>query len=1066
MAASRKVERPDPELILSGLKDFQRSTVEHVFRRMWLDDEPTRKFLVADEVGLGKTMVAKGLIAKTIDHLWDSGDRVDIVYICSNAQIAAQNLRRLDQDGVAVENLADRLTKLPMVADRLAKNRVNMVSFTPASSFDLKRRTGRLDERVVILRILADLWEIQYSRIPRRWFHFFRCTASLERLESQLASVRALRIDPAVVGIFGERLKGGVGPLGGNLESEVRACIDEFANAARGKGPNAQLKASRNRIIGSLRSQLAFASIQCLKPSLIILDEFQRYKEVVGAGAQGGSDASELAGALIKHTAARTVLLSATPYKMYTLPDEASGDDHYADLFQTIRFLGGESLAQEAEARLRALRKSMVSREDSEELRKVRAAAESALQKVMCRTERTVVTPGRDAMVREVGMAGVKLAAEDIRSWRSFDRVASALNQPDVFEFWRSTPYPLSMMDRTHYKMAEKFQSAVEGKNESIQQMLSNSAGILRWSDVRKYRDIDPGNAKMRGLVADVLDKEAWKIVWLPPSLPYYALSGAYASPKLARFTKRLVFSAWNVVPKAIAMMLSYEAERRTIEYGNRKSRDYASFRSTTPLSFRLERRHPRSMSVLTLMYPSVVLANLGDPLSIAQEWNSFTADSRDVLKVVSRRVKVELERLAVRPPKQGPVDHAWYWAAPLLLDRSCDVRGQGEFEARFGQVPESAAGSAGLAQHAKEFKSVDVSQLGRMPEDLIEVLALVAVSSPAIVALRALSRVCGVDAITDVDARHAAFGIATQLRRMFNRPEIVSLLRGDREADTYWRLVLHHSLEGCLQSVLDEYFHGLVESKSMVDLELKGRVKKLYESLYEALRLDTGSSYFGDFGARRSSAGGPVALHGIRTQFAVRYGRDATSDGGTDNVEMKIREAFNSPFRPFVLASTSVGQEGLDFHTYCHAVVHWNLPGNPVDLEQREGRVHRYKGHAVRKNVARRQSEAVLRAGDGVDPWEVMFAVAAEGRMAGDTDLSPYWIYPDPNGAYIERYVPAMPLSRESHRYQRLLRTVGGYRMVFGQPRQADLLSFLGQHEIDVEAATIDLRPPPFDQS
>ena len=33
--------------------------------------------------------------------------------------------------------------------------------------------------------------------------------------------------------------------------------------------------------------------------------------------------------------------------------------------------------------------------------------------------------------------------------------------------------------------------------------------------------------------------------------------------------------------------------------------------------------------------------------------------------------------------------------------------------------------------------------------------------------------------------------------------------------------------------------------------------------------------------------------------------------------------------------------------------VYHWNLPGNPVDLEQREGRVHRFKGHAVRLNVA-----------------------------------------------------------------------------------------------------------------
>ena len=42
---------------------------------------------------------------------------------------------------------------------------------------------------------------------------------------------------------------------------------------------------------------------------------------------------------------------------------------------------------------------------------------------------------------------------------------------------------------------------------------------------------------------------------------------------------------------------------------------------------------------------------------------------------------------------------------------------------------------------------------------------------------------------------------------------------------------------------------------------------------------------------------------------------------------------------RPFVLATTSIGQEGLDFHNYCRVIMYWNLPSNPMDLEQREGR-------------------------------------------------------------------------------------------------------------------------------
>lgn len=198
---------------------------------------------------------------------------------------------------------------------------------------------------------------------------------------------------------------------------------------------------------------------------------------------------------------------------------------------------------------------------------------------------------------------------------------------------------------------------------------------------------------------------------------------------------------------------------------------------------------------------------------------------------------------------------------------------------------------------------------------------------------------------------------------------------------------------------------------------------------------------------------------HRISSHFAARYGR-AQSDDKAAMRETTIRTAYNSPFRPFVLASTSVGQEGLDFHTYSHAIVHWNLPGNPVDLEQREGRVHRYKGHAVRKNVAADFGDAAVALG-GDDPWESIFALAvASGN--GDSNIKPFWIYTRPNGAVIERYVPALPLSREAQQYRRLLRTVGAYRLVIGQPRQDDLIRYLGE---DVSWLRIDLTPPPFVQ-
>ena len=159
-----------------------------------------------------------------------------------------------------------------------------------------------------------------------------------------------------------------------------------------------------------------------------------------------------------------------------------------------------------------------------------------------------------------------------------------------------------------------------------------------------------------------------------------------------------------------------------------------------------------------------------------------------------------------------------------------------------------------------------------------------------------------------------------------------------------------------------------------------------------------------------------------------------------------KVREAFNSPFWPFVVTSTSIGQEGLDFHWYCHAIVHWNLPANPVDLEQREGRVHRYKGHAIRKNIASQYGHHAMESRDK-DPWFGMLEAGRKDRQKGENDLVPYWIYPIEGGARIERYVPSLPMTRDRQLIDALRRSLAVYRLVFGQPRQDDLVEYLIKH-------------------
>jgi hypothetical protein len=171
------------------------------------------------------------------------------------------------------------------------------------------------------------------------------------------------------------------------------------------------------------------------------------------------------------------------------------------------------------------------------------------------------------------------------------------------------------------------------------------------------------------------------------------------------------------------------------------------------------------------------------------------------------------------------------------------------------------------------------------------------------------------------------------------------------------------------------------------------------------------------------------------------------------------------------VLTSTSVGQEGLDFHLWCHAVVHWNLPTNPVDLEQREGRVHRYKGHAVRRNVAATLGAGAFGDGlpDGADPWNELFDRAASTRKQGEGEMVPYWVF-HKGPAKIERHVPVLPFSRESVALPRLRKTLAAYRLAFGQPRQEELIEFLGAERSDTDLLLlasrlrIDLSPPATD--
>jgi hypothetical protein len=1085
--------------VLAGLKDFQQDTVNYVFERLYDSAKPSLRFLVADEVGLGKTLVARGLIARTIQHLKATSDaRIDIVYVCSNADIARQNINRLNVTGSGGFNPVTRLTLLPTYLHGLKQNDVNFVSFTPSTSFDLKSRGGLATERALLYWLLHHVWGWEPSRDEGVLRLLQSTSRSLDRFRDLVhwtarVGTGPSDIDPDLADAFGRELE---------IESATSRLRDQFEDlAARLADPAHHDWESSQRFVGAVRQTLARSCVHALEPDLIILDEFQRFRDLL----DGESDAAELAQSLFNYPAARMLLLSATPYKMHTLPEEVeAGDEHYADFQRTTRFLmmGHDSeAAADLAADLRSLRDGLLSLTgDHPDLAPVRASrrrVERRLRAVMSRTERLAIESEGNGMVVDSPTGELQLSPGDLRAYVAAERLRQILEAPDMLEYWKSAPYLLNFMES--YKVKQKLHAALEvpERRAQLAAALPGGEGLLSVEELeRKYGQVDSGNARMRWLMESMAANKSWRLLWLPPALPYYELAPPFEDAIRLGFTKRLVFSAWWVVPQAISTLLSYEAERRMMTEAELRSPEERR-RIGTLLRFQRRGegdRHPGGMSLLALMYPSTMLAELGDPLRVARGFRARSdgrLPSAEQLHERVRRGIAQKLRPLVKGHMRGPVDEAWYWAAPLLLDGSAasewlnspvGAHTHGERSTPLeklwqtesddpgdptGVVPDDTAESGALADAIDAARKLvaAATSLGRPPGDLYDVLARLALAGPAVCALRALARVAdGLDPYSDLALRDGAAQAAWGFRSLFNVPEVVAMVRYNTQRD-YWLSVLEYCLGGGLQAVLDEYAHVLKESLGILDQDRPKIGIELGRAMHDAVAVRATTYVVEDIrvGGRDQVT---ISRKRLRARYALRFG-DQTSDDGRDVQRAnRVRNAFNSPFWPFVLATTSIGQEGLDFHQYCHAVVHWNLPANPVDLEQREGRVHRYKGHAIRKNVAARHRRAAF-ASAVTDPWEAMFRAAVDARPKGQrSDLVPYWVYTD-GPARIERFVPSLPLSREVEKLRELRRSLAVYRLAFGQPRQDDLTAYLAglppavQEKVRRECL-IDLTPKP----
>ena len=333
--------------------------------------------------------------------------------------------------------------------------------------------------------------------------------------------------------------------------------------------------------------------------------------------------------------------------------------------------------------------------------------------------------------------------------------------------------------------------------------------------------------------------------------------------------------------------------------------------------------------------------------------------------------------------------------------------------------------------------EKVEVTEDLYLPANAVDVMVDLAIASPAVCAYR--------QSHDKEDARKVGKAVVS----VFNKPEsaaVIDLVYNKQSDEDYYESVLDYCVKGNLQSVLDEYAHTQ-------------QTNHLGTTIVEAilgtssLGIDTTDTIFDDSSKLT-----------MRCHFAIPFIDKTVTDKAVLRTT-NIRKAFNSPFRPFILSTTSIGQEGLDFHLYARKIVHWNLPSNPVDLEQREGRINRFKCLAIRRNIAS------LFASADYQSWDELFGIARTTLKGCNSDMVPYWCLPVNQLTFerrcllqfIERIAPLYPLSRDHYRYEKLIKVLSLYRMTLGQPRQEELLQLLKDMHLSdeqLQELTIDLCP------
>lgn len=1003
-------------------KEFQIATadrIETIFR-----GGKQKRVLLADEVGLGKTIIAREVIDRVRQIRSEvKDDMYRVVYVCSNINIVHQNTKNLDMKkrlDISESRLSmQHLVIQEQVAELKASGHYRedgnydvgmmpelLIPLTPGTSFAIQQGCGNKNERALMFCMISKLEKFKYYNDSL--YEFFKYYTDLNDTNWNYMIYgdrgymnRINRCGSEYAEKIAERLE--ANQLFADLSDRLVQYLDDESNDWNEK----------TYILTKLRVVFAQISIEELEPDLVIMDEFQRFSSLIEDNPDDDSEQTLITRRFFKtmseDNAPLILLLSATPYKPYTTLEELNEDNcdtHYEDFIKLTNFLfTGEQSHQFKEVwKKYSVQLSHQSASNFDILIAAKNEAENTMYGAMCRTERLM-----NSLIDMTSFVEEEpISSGDIMSYCQMQKILRDCklkaerkglkvkynNVP--MEYVKSSPYLLSFMET--YVLKDYIKSAYTTKHsKSIKLPISSFSQnvLLNFDRIYQYKSLDANNARLSKLLDVMLNEEKQTscLLWIPASHPYYIIAEDNVFANNKDFSKMLVFSGWEMVPRMIAFMLSYEAERQSIgSYkAGHKPATYTNQVGEAPLRYDKE----------ILRYCNEYLLSLYDAKAM------FGNNIEDIRSKITSVI-------------------------------TSDIIGKG------GKIVRNNDFKSAEIINILEWLAHDSEIVIEVPEECIPVIADMAIASPAVVLHKSIGEVSfsvyEAYKRTDKTLEDVIEGL-TSIFNLRQSVGIMSKLYGDEE--DYYIRVLKYCVDGNLQSVIDEFVH-------MID-ETKQNKSDIAQSIYESfvgvstLEIDT-TEYYRDLSKKRRR---------LRTHYALAFTNKKVDEKNVSRA-INIRQSFNSPFRPFVLSTTSIGQEGLDFHWYCRKIMHWNVPSNPQDMEQREGRINRYKCLAIRRNIASKYQNTY--------EWSEMFEQAHNELSGALGGLIPYWCIPVEKfeqPEMIERIVPMYPLSSDREYYNRMNSVLSLYRLTMGQPRQEELLGlFQNLTQDQTEALLFNLSP------